>query len=494
MKQRDSRTILSRAQALIRANDIAGAESILRDRIAAQPEDADAIGMLAQLCQRTGRSGDARALLEDAWRLGCANLNLSLALIDARVGAGDNDGAAEVAGFVAVTYPQDVRPRARLANILMQTGDFRGAEEAARQALAISPGHAGALSILAENDSADGQELLAQIQAALAASAGRSSSVRTVLQFAAGRVCGKLGRYDEAFDHYSSGNALRRRDLQSQGLGYDRRAVEAEVAKLIDCFGKESFGATGASDSEMPVFVVGMARSGTSLTEQILASHPAVTGAGELPLLPRIASGLRRSHGYPANVPAGAIQMAARSYLGGIEARADRAARVVDKMPINLLHLGLIVQMFPMAHIVHCRRDPLDTCMSCFSENFRIQGLAWAYDLGDLGHMYCQYRRIMDHWRGVLPAGRLLEVDYEDTVSDLEGQARRLIDFVGLDWDDSCLAFHDTRRTVFTPSRRQVRKPIYNSSVGRWRPYAKHLAPLIAELDACGCGPEVRSA
>jgi hypothetical protein len=145
--------------------------------------------------------------------------------------------------------------------------------------------------------------------------------------------------------------------------------------------------------------------------------------------------------------------------------------------------------MLPGARIIHCRRDPMDNCLSCFMQNFRAADLAWTCDLGDLGHYYCQYRRIMDHWRRVLPEGRMLEVDYEDTVADLEAQARRIVDFTGLPWDEACLDFHRSNRSVVTASHSQVRQKIYTSSVGRWKRHGDALSPLIDSLRACGGAP-----
>ncbi len=228
------------------------------------------------------------------------------------------------------------------------------------------------------------------------------------------------------------------------------------------------------------------------MTEQILASHPQVAGAGELTEVSQIVRWLRAEHGYPARLSVATLQKGANGYLNHVGRIGRGAARVTDKMPGNYMHLGLIARMFPKARIVHCRRDPMDNCLSCFAQNFRADGLAWSTDLRDLGHQYCQYSRLMDHWRKVLPAGRMLEIDYEDTVADLEGQARRLVEFAGLDWDPACLDFHKTERAVATASREQVRNPIYRSSVGRWKRYGDGVAPLVEALGACGRGPAAR--
>ena len=174
-------------------------------------------------------------------------------------------------------------------------------------------------------------------------------------------------------------------------------------------------------------------------------------------------------------------QVGAR-YVAAIRALAPSAERVADKMPWNFHFPGLIHLVLPNARIIHARRDPVDTCLSCFSILFDGDGNHYTYDLGELGRFYRSYETLMAHWRAVLPAGVMIEVQYEEVVADLEDQARRIIDHCGLTWDDACLAFHKTRRSVRTSSVAQVRQPIYRSSVGRWRPYREHLRPLLHEL------------
>ncbi|MBE9555635.1 MAG: sulfotransferase [Proteobacteria bacterium] len=472
------------------------AETSLRDWLLLGADDPRVLAMLARLRSLAGRSDEAVTFLERARALDSISLSLTLALVDARMASGDAGGAEELAIAVRNEHPGDVRPRLRLANLRMDIGNFAGAAEAARDALANTPGQPTALSILVEcGEVEDSDELLKRIQHALTGEVGHTALARAVLHFAAGRLCQRMGRFDRAFEHYLAGNRTRRRDLKRNGFGHDRLAVTREMDRLIDVFDAAGFKADGGgSESETPVFIVGMARSGTSLAEQILASHPDITGAGEMQTIPRIVNGLRRAGGYPVQLPDVTVKAAARQYLEEIDRHGGGAARVVDKMPMNILHLGLIARLFPRARIIHCRRDPLDNCLSCFAENFRVQGLAWAYDLGDLGHMYCQYRRMAAHWLTVLPAGMMLELDYEEVVNDLEGQARRLIDFVDLEWDEACLEFHTNKRVVITPSRGQVRKPVYASSIGRWRHYDNRLGPLTDALAACGCGPELSRA
>ena len=225
--------------------------------------------------------------------------------------------------------------------------------------------------------------------------------------------------------------------------------------------------------SERPVFIVGMHRSGSSLVEQILASHPLVHGAGERRHMARIAATLG------SETEPDRLEALGETYVGALPDHG--ATRVIDKTPGNFERLGLIRLILPKARIIHCHRDPLDSCLSCFKTLFQ-EGNGYSYDLAELGHYYRSYQRLMDHWREVLP-GDVLDVAYEDVVEDLETMARRLVEFCGLPWDDACLEFHETDRPVQTASAAQVRKPIYKTAVGRWRRYESHLNALMKALD-----------
>jgi Sulfotransferase family len=244
----------------------------------------------------------------------------------------------------------------------------------------------------------------------------------------------------------------------------------------------------GGDQTKTPIFVIGMPRSGTTLVEQILASHPAVHGAGELKTLNDVVHSVRDAAGnalpYPESVPAldgAALRQIGRHYLAEVMKLAPAGKRVTDKMPSNYYLVGLIHLALPNAKIVHCMRDPIDTCVSCFSKLFTGEQVH-TYDLVELGRYYRRYERLMAHWRRVLPKGRILDMCYEDVVADLEAQARRLIDHCELPWDDRCLDFHKTDRPVRTASATQVRRPIYNSAIGRWRVYQEELKPLLAAL------------
>ena len=301
------------------------------------------------------------------------------------------------------------------------------------------------------------------------------------LHFALGKAYDDIGERDRSFSHLLAGNALKRRQA-----GYDEAGTLALFKRIQAVFIPELVkdkGAVGKAGKD-PIFILGMPRSGTTLVEQILASHRQVFGAGELDLFEQATADLVGKGAFPEAVErlsAEDLEHLGRHYLAGLQAKAQGATRITDKMPRNFLFCGLIHLALPDARIIHTRRDPIDTCLSCFSKLFS-RGHPYAYDLAELGRYYRGYEALMEHWRQVLPEGTLLEVRYEDVVADLEGQARRMLAFCGLEWDDACLAFHRTERPIRTASAVQVRQPIYQTSVGRWRPDADLLKPLTDEL------------
>ena len=301
---------------------------------------------------------------------------------------------------------------------------------------------------------------------------------RPQLHFAAAAMLDRMGRYDDAFEQARLAHAIFPRS-------YDRHELETRVQRQMDYSTREWLGSLphATHGSRRPVFILGMPRSGTSLVEQILASHPQVYGAGELDAFAPVAAALSRNGPYPQSL--GSLSQAqmdqiATAHLAALEKLNATATHVTDKTPYNFLHLDLIELLFPQAHVIHCVRDPLDTCLSCYMTDF-TSGNEFAWDLNNLGHYCRQYRRLMEHWKQVLTIP-MLEVRYEDVVRDIEDQTRRMLAFIGLPWDDNCLRFHESQRPMMTASRDQVRQPLYSTSIGRWRHYETHLAPLIAAL------------
>lgn len=310
-----------------------------------------------------------------------------------------------------------------------------------------------------------------------------SNDTRSKLHFALAKIHDRHNNYDSAFENFRSANEYK--DAQYSPMAFTR-----VINALKETFNHDTIERLPRSteQSDLPVFVVGMPRSGTSLVEQILASHPMVFGAGELhainDLVLSLPATLHSDLPYPLCIKSGtqeAFTAVARQYIDDLSDRSGGGmARVTDKMPHNFLHLGLIDLLFPGARIIHCLRDPLDTCLSCYFHNFSGEH-AYAYNLDSLGTYYRQYERLMAHWRSVIRIP-MLEVRYEDVVSNTEEASRILVDFCGLPWDDRCLRFHESQRTVATASHDQVRRPIYHSSVGRWKHYEAFLEPLKAAL------------
>jgi hypothetical protein len=305
------------------------------------------------------------------------------------------------------------------------------------------------------------------------------------LHFTLGKAYADIEDNERSFHHLRAGNALRRSQLAYNETGtlnyleYCRKVYDRALLS-----GKRPCG----DESQLPVFVIGMPRSGSTLVEQILSSHPKVFGAGEIEDFRNLAIE-RAAFRQPgsrfleliAAMPGAELTRLGKDYLARVRPLAPNAARIVDKMLGNFQFIALIHLALPNARIIHTRRDPIDTCLSCFSKHFSF-GHAFTCDLGELGRYYAAYRRLMEHWRDVLPEGIMLEVQYEDVVADLEGQARRLIAYCGLEWDGACLAFHKTERPVRTASAAQVRQPIYGTSIARWRPDPATLAPLLAGI------------
>ena len=286
------------------------------------------------------------------------------------------------------------------------------------------------------------------------------------------------GDYDRAFEHYRQANELSKRYESTYEPAQLTERVD-QIIRSCDAAFLQRFAAQG-SGSELPVFIVGMPRSGTSLTEQILASHPAVVGAGELPFWNGAFTAYRKAE-IKGPIDANLIPGMAADYLERLAAECDGGARVVDKMPANFLYAGLLHAAFPRARIIHMQRHPLDTCLSIYFQNFFNMG-PYANDLEDLAHYYGEYLRVMNHWRALLPATALLEIPYEALIEDQEGWSRRMVEFIGLPWDPKCLDFHQTDRVVITASKWQVRQKIHAASAGRWRNYEKYVAPLREAL------------
>jgi tetratricopeptide (TPR) repeat protein len=369
--------------------------------------------------------------------------------------------------------PQSATALVALADSSGDTGHFAQAEALYKRAIAIQPDLPEAWAGLARSRKMTIADAAWLAQAQRIAAKGLPPRHEISLRHAIGKYFDDVQDFDQAFANFRRANEL----TSLRRAKHDRARLTQTVDDITHSWDRNRVRPrTGANESERPVFIVGMMRSGTSLVEQILASHPAVFGAGELTYWSTAWAAHAASIGN-AEMSDQLLRTLADDYLRSLGELSDGALRVVDKMPTNFPFLGLIHAVLPNARIIHMRRHPLDTCLSIYMQPFET-AVSYANDLDDLAHYYTEYLRLMDHWRATLPPHVILDVPYEGLVSDQEAWTRRMLDFIGLPWDSRCLDFHRTERTVLTASKWQVRQKLNASSIGRWRHYEKFLGPL----------------
>lgn len=473
------------ATLLIRAGRAEEALDMLRSLAARRSESAEAAHALAQALSQSGRDEEA---LE--WHDRCVVLSPDTP-------AYWNDLGRALAklqrfGEAIQRYERAIELQPARSDFhfnkgvaLQALGRFDAAVEAHEAALSIQPTLTEAhysLSMIRR-----GRDRIMEIERleALLPDPQLTDDRRVNGHFALGRLYDECGDVAKAFRSFQSANALK-----AQQMPFDAVRFDDFVDQLIDTYDSDFFAARKdhGDPSRRPIFIVGMPRSGTTLVEQILASHPDIHGGGELDeirqMIKRLPALAGSGQAYPAcaNAVDKALSRAlAEEYLASLEQRCPPALHVTDKMTGNYLRLGLIGQILPNAVVIHCRRDPLDTCLSCYFQNF-AEGLAFSYDLRHLGHVYRAHERLMKHWNGVLPTP-ILELTYETLIKEPEEQVRRLLAFCGLSWNQNCLAFHLNQREIQTASFWQVRQPLYTSSIGRARAYAAYLDPLRDGLE-----------
>lgn len=448
--------------------------------LAEQPALPEALMLRGRLLTEDGDLEEGIRALRTALAQRPEDAEIRLGLARALGRDGQTEPARELLLAVTASHPHRAEPWLALAELCLDIGEFAACESACQRALALEPTMPEAWAKLAftrKQRTEDG-DWRAQVEALLA-DASIAPERRMNLHYALGKFYDDTGDIDQAFAAYTQANRLKAARCEP----YEPGSHEELVAHLMATYGREVIATqrTGAHASEQPVLIVGMPRSGTSLTEQIIASHPQACGAGELRLWRLLASRYPDAtlHAHFDAESLGALSAAA---LRELERRCPGAARVVDKMPGNYLRLGVFHAVFPHGRIIHTQRHPLDTCLSIYCQNFNT-GHVYANDLAELAHYYRQYHRLMAHWRAVLPAEVFLEVPYEALVEDQEGWSRRIIAFLGLEWDARCLEFHKTERKIGTASNWQARQPIYTTSKARWRRYEAHLGPLLGLLE-----------
>jgi tetratricopeptide (TPR) repeat protein len=422
------------------------------------------VARLKALTPRGDREAAAREAAIAALLLAENQYEEGIAALDRAIALGSSD--------------QDVF-RADRAAAMETFGRQDEALAAFEEALARNPRSVPALSgraRLVKLASADPS--ISTMEALLEPESGESYAARLPLHLALGKAYLDLDDPANAFRHFNEGNRMRR-----VASPYDADATERAFAAIAAAFTPsllERRSGQGAR-SPAPIFILSMPRSGTTLVEQILAGHPAVQGAGEIRLLPKIVEQVGDLAANIASYDGDALKRLGEDYLSRLAAVAAGKSRVVDKYMENFVNAGLIRLILPDAKLIYVRRNPVDVCLSCYTSplgNLR----SYAFDQTDLGRYCRNYLKLMDHWRAVLPTSHLLEVEYEAVVDDIEAQTRRMLEFLDLPWDPACLEFYNVERPVRTASVNQVRKPIYRSSSGRWRKYVDHIQPLLRAL------------
>jgi len=444
-----------------------------RQAVRLAPEWAEGHGRLAELLEATGDVEEAieafRQAAAAAPETPAGRLHSVRALTLERK---FREAEAQLRQAIVLDPGSDLLHKT-LGDALSKQGRFEEAIEACDRALAINPLQVPAhlIAVQARKCTEPDRPRLDRMLSTLG-EASLDDEDRLFLHYAIGKMLDDFGEYREAMQHFDQANGIRRRNAS-----FDRELFSGHVDWVMRRFTPAYFAAHAefAVDDETPLLIVGMPRSGTTLVEQILSSHPQIAGGGEVVFWTRRAASWGVSSA--AYLTPASAQLLAGDYLAMLRRIGPSAAQVTDKVPFNLFQLGLIHLLLPKARIIHCRRHPIDTCLSMYFTNFK-EKFEFVSDKGDLAFAYRQYTRLMDHWRAVLPLDRFMELDYESLIADRQAVTRRLIAFTGLDWHDACLAPERNKRTVITSSLWQVRQPVYATSIARWR----HYEPWLGEL------------
>lgn len=456
--------------------------------VAAKPDHAAARANLGSALRRSGEFEAAEKTFRRTIQLNPVDRPARVGLAETLQEAGRFEDALDVIRDAMTIWPRDASLNYRFGVVLMEKGDLAGAAERLRSALSVDPNMAEAwLALTQVKQQRESDDELAAMERQHAQKPAGSAG-RMQLSFGLGKAYEDMKAYDRAFDFFTEGNTILRKTID-----YDGARSRADFAAMKATFDASLFNDKMSDDvsEDTPIFVIGMPRSGTTLIEQILASHPQVFGAGELRYLrDSIAKcfPMDMQGGFPAGIralPTTMFSAAGRTYLDMLQKNHSGHRHVTDKMPGNFLLVGFIRLMLPHAKIIHCVRDPVATCLSIYKTHFRNSGHLYGYDLVELADFYNHYADMMRHWHSVLP-GVVHDVHYEHFVTDQESQTRKLVAYCGLPWDDACLAFHESARPVRTASVAQVRQPIYQGSIDLWRRYGDRIKPLLDRLNATG--------
>ncbi len=449
------------------------AMAALRRAVTLSPKLADAHARIGTICLSLSRRPEAISSLRRASTIAPQTDLGKLALAKALVAEERQSEAEQVLRRMLTRSPDHFDARKMLGDVLSYAGKFEEAGQEYERAINTGrqPVSAYHSLVMSRKMTEADRPIVEGMQRTL--QRGRLADFPLmILHFSLGKALDDLKEYETAIRHFDAANLMRHRTAK-----LDRPRLASQFDELIERFTPEYFASHAAlgSDDETPLMVLGMPRSGTTLTEQIISSHPAVAGGGELPFW--LEAGPPWDTNRPRSLAPENMQRLAREYLEVLRDIGPDTARVTDKMPPNFMWIGLIHMVFPKARIIHCKRNPIDTCLSIFSTYFTAR-MDFAADRGDLAFFYRQYLRLMDHWRQVLPSDVYYETVYEDLIADREDRSRELIRFCGLDWDEACLVPEQNERAVRTASVWQARQPVYKTQVERWRRYEPWLGEL----------------
>lgn len=471
---------------LIFSTDPHPAADCFRKALLIAPDRADGHNNLGNILQKCDRLPDAAACFISALALAPDFSFAYNNLASSWQQVGQTEAADLLYRRVLRLSPQDPIAHINHGLFLTRIGRTDEAFPLLERAVDLAPGQGYFQRLLAETGRITPESRHCARMETLLAEPDPPPGRAIDLHFALGRIAHDAGRHEAAFGHFSKANALRRRTIR-----YDEAATLASLAQIESAFSAELLARLAGIGvaSPLPVFVIGMPRSGTSLVEQILASHPEIFGAEEIADFRRLVDALEPvagTHPFPARIdqiPAISLRELAYSYLAALSARAPLARRIIDKMPLNFLFLGLIHLVLPQAKIIHVTRDPLATCLSCYARYF-VGSQPYSYDLGELGRYFRAHARVMAHWRRVLPPGVMITIPYAELTRDMEGTARRMLEHCGLAWDPACLRFDQTERIIATASNAQVRQRLYDGADRQWEPYRPMVGTLLEALGA----------
>ena len=490
MEPEDAGALDMLASALINNGDFEAAKKLLYAAIELQPDLPEPYSRLGAIAVNQTDYTESVRILEKGLQLKPRDPFIILNIVLSLRHTDRHEDALKYARKLIRLDPKNPDSYEMLARVLTDLGESEEAITHLGKAIGLDKTHGPSYNLLSniKKFSEKDSDFIKQCENTLTLS--MPSDQRGLIHFSLGKIYDDCKEWDKAFEHYRKGNLLKKFaiDQDKTVLGGLRKICKSYNEKLFEQ-------ASGlGSESDHPVFVVGMPRSGTTLIEQIIFSHPEGAGAGELREIGQIdkkicpadtRSNYRKQ--LHKNLRKDIIRMHVESYLEVLRNNRQHAKRIVDKMPDNFINLGLINVLFPNAHIIHAIRNPLDTCLSCYFRHFTF--LYWSFDMKRIATRYRFYRETMDYWKKTLPKGKIIDVDYDRLIEDPVNQTRRIIESIGLPWDERCLEFYKNKRAVITESVWQVRQPIHTSSNRRWTHYVQHLGDIVNELSDY-LGPE----